>query len=104
MDTRKIFDQVFGEQRRGIPVQLTAFDVNQIHCNLVRAYEEMTTAQEEARKLSYRLSDARFQLSLALRELECRIHAQELESGIGGTVFKLYKPLGDTDGDECDRS
>jgi hypothetical protein len=109
MDAKKVFDNVFGlnssgtdlpTEKRGIEVKLTAFDTLQIHRVMVQSYEEMETAHREAQKLSYKLSDARFHLGLALRELECRIHSQEEESGIGGTSFKLFKPLGGENDDD----
>lgn len=103
MDVKKIFDDVFGdvygEQKRGIPVRLSAFEVNGIHRKMVEAFNSVVEIEKEMNVLSWKLNRVRREFSYALEELEIRIYAQEEESQIGGTKFRIYKP-----GDEDDRT
>jgi len=118
-DVKKIFDGIFGEpvnpdgftvresytkpQSRGVPVKLDCFDTNWIHKNMVQTYNDILRAQEKMYSLHNELSNIRSSAAMALNELEIRINAQEEESGIGGTKFRLYKKLPGEHDDEEDK-
>lgn len=80
-------------QKRGVPVQINAFDCHHIHKALVSAYDEILQAQKAMQAVSLRIDSNRSALYRALYELEIRISDQEMKSGIGGTAFRVYRPL-----------